>query len=172
MESDLQELVSNIGGQNKDDMAQCSQCCKKFASKKALFGHMRTHPTRPPAEAAPVSGRGPPGALLLVLAAGDAAAAAKKRRKSGGTVRAHECTVCHRVFGTGQALGGHKRCHWGGGGGGGCSRAGSGQSEPFLDLNEPAPLCEEDMEAAYGMLEVVPACQESARDILMISGWY
>ncbi|KAF8111475.1 hypothetical protein N665_0074s0010 [Sinapis alba] len=25
---------------------------------------------------------------------------------------AHECTVCHRVFSSGQALGGHKRCHW------------------------------------------------------------
>ncbi|KAL0703032.1 hypothetical protein Bca4012_069458 [Brassica carinata] len=25
---------------------------------------------------------------------------------------AHECTICHRVFSSGQALGGHKRCHW------------------------------------------------------------
>ncbi|CAI9101319.1 OLC1v1038613C1 [Oldenlandia corymbosa var. corymbosa] len=30
------------------------------------------------------------------------------RRKS----KVHECTICHRVFSTGQALGGHKRCHW------------------------------------------------------------
>ncbi|KAL1802794.1 hypothetical protein ACET3Z_031441 [Daucus carota] len=30
------------------------------------------------------------------------------RRKSG----VHECSICHRVFSTGQALGGHKRCHW------------------------------------------------------------
>lgn len=30
------------------------------------------------------------------------------RRKS----RVHECSICHRVFSTGQALGGHKRCHW------------------------------------------------------------
>ncbi|KAG9147734.1 hypothetical protein Leryth_014884 [Lithospermum erythrorhizon] len=26
--------------------------------------------------------------------------------------KVHECTICHRVFSTGQALGGHKRCHW------------------------------------------------------------
>ncbi|KAH7423425.1 hypothetical protein KP509_12G055200 [Ceratopteris richardii] len=26
--------------------------------------------------------------------------------------RGHECSICHRVFMTGQALGGHKRCHW------------------------------------------------------------
>ncbi|KAH7290197.1 hypothetical protein KP509_30G035900 [Ceratopteris richardii] len=25
----------------------------------------------------------------------------------------HQCSVCQRVFSTGQALGGHKRCHWG-----------------------------------------------------------
>jgi hypothetical protein len=24
----------------------------------------------------------------------------------------HECSVCHRLFSSGQALGGHKRCHW------------------------------------------------------------
>lgn len=26
--------------------------------------------------------------------------------------KAHECTICGRVFTSGQALGGHKRCHW------------------------------------------------------------
>ncbi|CAA2985309.1 zinc finger ZAT1 [Olea europaea subsp. europaea] len=30
--------------------------------------------------------------------------------KKGSKV--HECTVCCRVFSSGQALGGHKRCHW------------------------------------------------------------
>ncbi|XP_020401721.1 uncharacterized protein [Zea mays] len=27
-------------------------------------------------------------------------------------VKMHECSVCHRLFTSGQALGGHKRCHW------------------------------------------------------------
>ncbi|XP_021756163.1 zinc finger protein ZAT4-like [Chenopodium quinoa] len=31
-----------------------------------------------------------------------------KRPKS----KSHECSICHRVFSSGQALGGHKRCHW------------------------------------------------------------
>ncbi|XP_072988358.1 zinc finger protein ZAT9-like [Typha latifolia] len=26
--------------------------------------------------------------------------------------KVHECSICHRVFTSGQALGGHKRCHW------------------------------------------------------------
>ncbi|GMI73563.1 hypothetical protein HRI_001025600 [Hibiscus trionum] len=26
--------------------------------------------------------------------------------------KVHECSICHRVFSSGQALGGHKRCHW------------------------------------------------------------
>ncbi|KAF5744291.1 hypothetical protein HS088_TW08G00891 [Tripterygium wilfordii] len=30
------------------------------------------------------------------------------RKKS----KVHECSICHRVFSSGQALGGHKRCHW------------------------------------------------------------
>jgi hypothetical protein len=29
----------------------------------------------------------------------------------------HKCGVCHKGFATGQALGGHKRCHWEGAGG-------------------------------------------------------
>ncbi|GLJ50204.1 hypothetical protein SUGI_1068470 [Cryptomeria japonica] len=33
----------------------------------------------------------------------------KKSKASGG----HQCSICSRVFSTGQALGGHKRCHWG-----------------------------------------------------------
>ncbi|KAG0449623.1 hypothetical protein HPP92_027197 [Vanilla planifolia] len=26
--------------------------------------------------------------------------------------KVHECSICHRQFSSGQALGGHKRCHW------------------------------------------------------------
>ncbi|MBA0708561.1 hypothetical protein Goshw_027356 [Gossypium schwendimanii] len=35
-----------------------------------------------------------------------AASTSKKKLK------VHECSICHRVFSSGQALGGHKRCHW------------------------------------------------------------
>ncbi|KAK3195098.1 hypothetical protein Dsin_026408 [Dipteronia sinensis] len=35
-------------------------------------------------------------------------ASTSSKRKS----KVHECSICHRVFTSGQALGGHKRCHW------------------------------------------------------------
>ncbi|KAE8038664.1 hypothetical protein FH972_011145 [Carpinus fangiana] len=34
--------------------------------------------------------------------------ASMSKRKS----KVHECSICHRIFSSGQALGGHKRCHW------------------------------------------------------------
>lgn len=34
--------------------------------------------------------------------------AGNSKRKS----KVHECSICHRIFSSGQALGGHKRCHW------------------------------------------------------------
>ncbi|CAL0329633.1 unnamed protein product [Lupinus luteus] len=34
--------------------------------------------------------------------------ASSSKRKS----KVHQCSICHRSFSSGQALGGHKRCHW------------------------------------------------------------
>ncbi|KAK7260121.1 hypothetical protein RIF29_25897 [Crotalaria pallida] len=34
--------------------------------------------------------------------------ASSSKKKS----KVHECSICHRSFSSGQALGGHKRCHW------------------------------------------------------------
>jgi hypothetical protein len=80
-------------------------------------------------------------------------------------VKGHECSICHKIFPSGQALGGHKRCHWTG------DRvtetassvistekqpkapARNARDLPF-DLNELPPVEEED-------LEVVPACAGS-----------
>jgi len=71
--------------------------------------------------------------------------------------KAHRCTICNRCFNSGQALGGHKRCHWGGGSGTPEVTSASKpvqtghQSRPLkdgvqLDLNLPAPEClEEEM---------------------------
>ncbi|XP_073385752.1 uncharacterized protein [Physcomitrium patens] len=87
--------------------------------------------------------------------------------------KSHECSICHRVFNSGQALGGHKRCHWGGGGAAGevtSAKAVQGQGvqggqpsrpvkEAVLDLNLPAPEYLEEMmaqgEAEAGSLQLL-----------------
>ncbi|GLJ32020.1 hypothetical protein SUGI_0644930 [Cryptomeria japonica] len=70
------------------------------------------------------------------------------------STKVHECSICHRVFSTGQALGGHKRCHWGTGGASETTSTVSSTKEThnlqqqrggnteLLDLNLPA--CPDD----------------------------
>ncbi|GMJ03979.1 salt tolerance zinc finger [Hibiscus trionum] len=65
--------------------------------------------------------------------------------------RSHECSICHKTFPTGQALGGHKRCHYEGGAGSSASASAGTTSEGVgstittthisnrgFDLNMPA----------------------------------
>ncbi|KAJ8650021.1 hypothetical protein MRB53_003044 [Persea americana] len=56
--------------------------------------------------------------------------------------KVHECSICHRTFASGQALGGHKRCHWVTSNSSAqqlLQRPKSNQLEA-LDLNLPAPV--------------------------------
>ncbi|VAI59261.1 unnamed protein product [Triticum turgidum subsp. durum] len=48
-------------------------------------------------------------AIMPIADAAPAPAAFSPFKKKG---KVHECSICHRVFTSGQALGGHKRCHW------------------------------------------------------------
>ncbi|CAM0949302.1 unnamed protein product [Alopecurus aequalis] len=87
----------------------CSVCGKAFASYQALGGHKASHrkpPVVPAAAAASVvlDEDKPQAAPSSSSGSGDAA--------GGGKV--HECNVCRKTFPTGQALGGHKRCHYDG----------------------------------------------------------
>lgn len=107
------------GGQQQQDQASawrpapapaqelrfsCAVCGKAFASYQALGGHKSSH-RKPP----------PTGERCVVVAqasagtGSEASAAASSGGSSGGP---HQCTVCGRGFATGQALGGHKRCHY------------------------------------------------------------
>ena len=116
----------------------CSVCGKAFLSYQALGGHKASHRIKPPT-------------------AGDSTAPsiAGEKHPTSTTIapsgKIHECSICHKVFPTGQALGGHKRCHYEGtiGGGGGSksvSQSGSVTStvseersnRAFIDLNLPA----------------------------------
>ncbi|CAL4934723.1 unnamed protein product [Urochloa decumbens] len=83
---------------------RCSVCGKAFPSHQALGGHKSSHRTRPPAAAPTQAGPRRPYEPAPATAASSAFRAG----------RAHECSVCRKAFPTGQALGGHKRCHYDG----------------------------------------------------------
>ncbi|XP_057780016.1 zinc finger protein ZAT10-like [Salvia miltiorrhiza] len=114
---------------------KCSVCNKAFGSYQALGGHKASHRR--------LSGGGDDHSAASASAATTSATAS-------GSGRAHECSICHKSFPTGQALGGHKRRHYDGGapssngGGAGSSGvtssegAGSSGSLRNFDLNLPA----------------------------------
>ncbi|CAJ1972810.1 unnamed protein product [Sphenostylis stenocarpa] len=78
---------------------KCSVCDKTFPSYQALGGHKASH---------------------RKLAGGGTDDQPTSTATSSATTavggRAHECSICHKSFPTGQALGGHKRCHYEGNG--------------------------------------------------------
>ncbi|CAI0472011.1 unnamed protein product [Linum tenue] len=99
----------------------CSVCNKAFPTFQALGGHKASH-RKSVAAAASVENPSTSNPSSAVTTA----------TMSSG--RTHECSICHKTFPSGQALGGHKRCHYEGtlkdnnnnnGGGGGAARESS-----------------------------------------------
>ncbi|CAA0842323.1 C2H2-type zinc finger family protein [Striga hermonthica] len=97
-------MLSNHQPGKKGPAFQCKACKKIFASHQALGGHRASHKkvkgcfaARP--ESGGDSGRVEDGFLRVA-------------RPAKRTEKMHECSVCRRVFTSGQALGGHKRSHW------------------------------------------------------------
>ncbi|KAJ0814445.1 putative transcription factor C2H2 family [Helianthus annuus] len=115
-------------------MFECKSCKKVFNSHQALGGHRASHKKVKGCFAArndqsddnigdhddtmhdeyipspkPIStyqySEGPSTTLLV---SDPAPLVGVARRKA----KVHKCTICNRIFASGQALGGHKRCHW------------------------------------------------------------
>ncbi|KAE8708414.1 putative ATP-dependent Clp protease proteolytic subunit [Hibiscus syriacus] len=83
---------------------KCSVCGKAFNSYQALGGHKASH-RKPSADAAATTiNVDNPSTTTTTTTSG-----------TNGSGRSHECSICHKSFPTGQALGGHKRCHYEGG---------------------------------------------------------
>ncbi|XP_020173392.1 zinc finger protein 1 [Aegilops tauschii subsp. strangulata] len=97
----------------------CSVCGKGFPSYQALGGHKASHRPKP----APAGADEP---------AATAAASSTTSSGAGGGGKVHECSVCKKTFPTGQALGGHKRCHYEG------PIGASAVASRGFDLNLPA----------------------------------
>ncbi|CAL0327100.1 unnamed protein product [Lupinus luteus] len=91
---------------------KCSVCNKAFPSYQALGGHKASHRKL----AGGSGGEDQPTSSAVTNSSANTAS-------SKGGNKTHECSICHKSFPTGQALGGHKRCHYDGGAGGGSSSA-------------------------------------------------
>ncbi|KAH0683450.1 hypothetical protein KY290_022052 [Solanum tuberosum] len=101
---------------------ECSSCKKVFGSHQALGGHRATHKnvrgcfanTKTIEDCSEQLGLLEDGTTMCSLEQGrgsdneDITSNDNKRLM----VLGHKCSICLKVFSSGQALGGHKRCHW------------------------------------------------------------
>ncbi|KAE8733718.1 Zinc finger protein ZAT10 [Hibiscus syriacus] len=83
---------------------KCTVCNKSFNSYQALGGHKASHRK--------LSGGNEDQSTINPASAGGVISGALNPSS-----KFHECSICHKSFPTGQALGGHKRCHYEGGAG-------------------------------------------------------
>ncbi|PIA33199.1 hypothetical protein AQUCO_04200149v1 [Aquilegia coerulea] len=88
---------------------KCSVCNKAFSSYQALGGHKASH-------------RKLAGGLIVSTDDHSSSSTVTNTTTNMSTTttnsssgKTHECSVCHKCFPSGQALGGHKRCHYDGG---------------------------------------------------------
>nr|QFU85220.1 C2H2-2 [Diospyros kaki] len=116
---------------------KCSVCDKAFGSYQALGGHKASHRKL-------AGGEDHSTTSTSTTTAGNTTTA-----PAPGGGKTHQCSICHKCFPSGQALGGHKRCHYEGGNtseGGVAGSSGRSSSEGVgstishrgFDLNLPA----------------------------------
>ncbi|CAI0464632.1 unnamed protein product [Linum tenue] len=104
---------------------KCAVCGKAFSSYQALGGHKASHRKSVSESTSSTT------TTTSTVAAG----------ATSGSGKSHECSICHKSFPTGQALGGHKRCHYDGGAASVSEGVGSTttmSNRGFIDLNLPA----------------------------------
>ncbi|KAF0922003.1 hypothetical protein E2562_020684 [Oryza meyeriana var. granulata] len=120
----------------QEEQHRCSVCGKAFSSYQALGGHKTSHRPKTPTMATVIVDE--PAATTASLAP------SSSNSGSGGGCgnKVHECSVCKKTFPTGQALGGHKRCHYEGPIGSSSSSAANAATVAGrgFDLNLPAAL--------------------------------
>ncbi|XP_060169157.1 zinc finger protein ZAT4-like [Lycium barbarum] len=120
--SDFFFLPSDKAKGASKGLFECKACKKVFNSHQALGGHRASHKKVKGCYAAKQdqlddrndvithednSFKGSKSSSYYQFEQGSSLSGASRRKS-----KVHECSICHRVFSTGQALGGHKRCHW------------------------------------------------------------
>lgn len=93
---------------------RCSVCNKGFPSYQSLGGHMASHRKNPATTTLDKSALAAASSITTSSVSEPTTEdpAGNRSRKSYKSKGHHECSICHKVFPTGQALGGHKRCHY------------------------------------------------------------
>ncbi|CAH9058001.1 unnamed protein product [Cuscuta europaea] len=146
---------------------KCTVCDKSFCSYQALGGHKASH--RKHILGADESHPSTSASITVAVAGSNVSAL-------NPTGKPHECSICHKSFPTGQALGGHKRRHYEGKLGGGSKDGGrSGSAVTFsegaagvssrvkmeFDLNElpPSPELELRLSVDHEIESPVPVKQ-------------
>ncbi|KAJ9175163.1 hypothetical protein P3X46_013742 [Hevea brasiliensis] len=93
---------------------KCTVCNKAFPSYQALGGHKASH-KKSSSETTTATANDKPSSSSNI----------STTTANTASVRTHECSICHKTFPTGQALGGHKRRHYEGPVGGGNNNSSS-----------------------------------------------
>ncbi|WOG90347.1 hypothetical protein DCAR_0209591 [Daucus carota subsp. sativus] len=109
---------------------KCETCNKEFGTFQALGGHGTSHKK-----------------VKKRLDHDESMEEKPRKNKENVGRKLHECPVCFRVFGSGQALGGHKRSHFLGSSSTSVSTSSSTSPKQthevgfsFIDLNLPLPI--------------------------------
>ncbi|KAL8195624.1 hypothetical protein R6Q57_026027 [Mikania cordata] len=149
---------------------KCTTCNKCFATHQALGGHRSSHnkskltstdhhQIEEDDHESFLMNQSRENLVKEIEFAGGFPATGKADSNSNSTNSVHQCPICDKVFATGQALGGHKRCHWSEAQssqitstGEADSQTGSDRKVHDFDLNEIPPVMMEEVEAAnvYG----------------------
>ncbi|XP_045829152.1 zinc finger protein ZAT3-like [Trifolium pratense] len=127
----VDDVVDHHHHQDNNGHFVCSCCNKVFGSHQALGGHRASHKNvkgcfanTTPITASTITASSSHhhhheqqqhhNQMMVPrdgYNAGDVEGEAVNEISCGGGGH-HQCSICFRVFSTGQALGGHKRCHW------------------------------------------------------------
>ncbi|XP_058085916.1 zinc finger protein ZAT9-like [Magnolia sinica] len=116
---------------------QCGTCKKVFRSYQALGGHRASHKKIKAFTTAAT----PPATSAMRIQERESATVSAGRADDR---RVHQCPVCFRVFGSGQALGGHKRSHLSASTSAAATAA-TKFNDNMIDLNLPAPVEDDDI---------------------------
>ncbi|KAM7268880.1 hypothetical protein ACFE04_011046 [Oxalis oulophora] len=125
---------------NKRCKFECHTCNKQFHSYQALGGHMTSHNKKKIKSRYPIID-----SSETTIETGNLVDFGKSdyNCKRNSFPKGHECSICFKVFPSGQALGGHKRLHLVATPSNQIMDMEKSEVREFFDLNLPAPVEEE-----------------------------